>query len=86
MVLCNLKPKTFYDYIFVKVAWRNISWVYLDEWESIVMAREGFSPAEKKTMLLSQETRQLPTPTAVDALAAANNILEWSSHACSKQL
>ena len=30
---------------------------YLDEWEASVMAREGFSPAEKKTMLLSQETR-----------------------------
>ena len=29
---------------------------------------------------------QLPTPMAANALTAANNILEWSSHACSKTI
>ena len=30
---------------------------YLDSWERAVAERDGFSAAEKKSMLLSQETR-----------------------------
>ena len=29
---------------------------YLEQWETVVVEREGFTDAEKKTMLLSMET------------------------------
>lgn len=63
MYLSDLQSD-FCKYLNIKTILYHMQWLkeeflgYLDEWEECVNKQLGFTPAQKKMMLLSEETRK----------------------------